>query len=428
MASTLARVDWQLGQTLLPEHFVAEEESLLADTALRFDLLGAPFFGVGRLRWNEALLADGILSIASMTVVFPSGRLVDIPGNATVDTFPLNVPGMSRVPVYVHVTGERTAAEPAGRAGAGAGGAAAAAERGAGDGALDKVVERLVLSTDQTVRNARESMKLAEFVKSPEGAWSLSEAYLPPLLQVGTSPFLIPLVERIEKQLELFHRKLEEDIAASYLGGESLFRATICLGGIFRLQRFLANLRAQVHFHPYHLYEALHLFHTALCIYQNQTPENVTSPYLHDDLAGCLNQVVKPLIERIQVSRGKVPYVAFEQKEGLFTVPELPREVHKAKEIYFLVQKPRVSDVLSLEGLKLASRSRLNLVHQLSLQGIPYRRIERPPFQHQFGAEVEFFLISEGEEWDQALRESALAFFDQPSYTKARAYLYWRQG
>lgn len=422
MTAQLARVDWQLGQTLLPEHFVAQEESLVAEIAVRFGLLGVPFVGVGRLRWNESLLADGVVSITTMTVVLPSGEVIDVPGNAAIDTFNLNVAGTTRVPVYVHVTGERAAAETAsGRLPAQR--TDLSEEEG---GRLDKVVHRLVLSADQSARGARHTFKLAEFVKSVQGGWQLGEEFVPPLVQVGTSPFLLPAIDRLAKQLELFHFKLQEDIAVSFLGGESLFGASVCLEAVYRLERFLANVKSQVHFHPYHLHEALKTFYTQLCIYQNTTPENAASPYTHDDIGSCMRSVLEPLMERIQVSKGKVPYVQFAQGNGLFAIEELPKELHRAKEIYFLVQKPRVSDVISIEGLKLAARSRLNAVHQLSLQGIPYRRIERPPFQHQFGAEVEFYLISEGEEWDLALRDGTLAFFDQPSFSKIQAYLYWR--
>jgi len=85
-----------------------------------------------------------------------------------------------------------------------------------------------------------------------------------------------------------------------------------------------------------------------------------------------------------------------------------------------------VSEVVSMEGVKLASRARLPIVHSLALQGIPFRKIERPPFQHGFGSEVEFYLLREGEEWDHALREGAVAFFDSPALANAKAYLYWR--
>jgi type VI secretion system protein ImpJ len=411
----LARIDWQMGQTLLPEHLIAQEESLLADTILRFSLLGLPSFGVGRLKWNESLLDEGIVSIVQLALVLPNGQILDVPGNTSAGTMNLNLAGTTRVAIYIHLTSERTSVSAAGR-------------RPTDTDTLDRVVQRVVLSSEQTHPDALQTFKLAEFEKDPEGVWHLAQDYLPPLLQVGTSPFLAGPLEDLGKLVELFHQQLEEDIAASYLGGEGLFSAKQCLRGVYNIRRFLANLRAQIHYHPYHVYEALKQFYIEVCLYKGTTPEHVEAPYLHDDLATCLRQVTEPLIAQIQVSRGKTPYLQFEKREGLFIVPQLPQEVRLAKELYFLVQKPRVSEVVSLEGVKLASRARLPIVHQLALQGIPYRKIERPPFQHGFGSEVEFYLLREGEEWDHALREGNVAFFDAPGLANAKAYLYWRTG
>ena len=419
MNDALARVDWQLGQTLLPDHFIAEEESLLSDVKTRFGLLGLPMHGIGRLKWNDSLLAEGVLSLTALTMILPNGQVIDVPGNAVADTFNMNVTGTTKVPVWLHLTSER--AEPTN----GAGGS----RRDRDDGeSLPRVVHRIALTSEQAFRNAIQTLKLAEFEKTPEGEWTLGAGYAPPLLQVGTSPFLAGLVDRLMKTLEMFHFKLQEDIAASYLGGEGLFGAKLCLEGVYRMQRFLANLRGEVHYHPYFLYEALKSFYVDLCLFQNTTPENVTSPYRHDELAACLAEVVDPLMAQITITRDKTPYLSFERKEGLFVLPEIPIEVRRAKEVYLLLQKPKITEVLSLEGFKLAGRSRLPVVHQLSLQGIPLTRIERPPFQHNFGAEVEFFLLHEGEEWDLALGEGAVAFFDQPHFAKVKAFMYWRQG
>jgi type VI secretion system protein ImpJ len=433
VTETLARVDWQLGQTLLPDHFIAAEDAVLAEVKTRFDLLGLPFYGIGRLKWNESLLTDGVLSIQVMTLVLPSGQLIDVPGNAAADTFNMNAAGATRVPVYLHLIAERAAPRNGGASGGSANPLAAAAVAGIGgrgqDGErLDRVVHRLAVTSEQTVKNAVQTFKLAEFEKGFEGTWALAEDYLPPMVQVGTSPFIEKTLERFMKLLELFHLKLQEDIAAAYLGGEGLFSAKLCLEGVYRLQRFIGNLKTQVHFHPYFLYEALKTFYIELSLFQNATPLNVAAPYLHDDLAGCLRAVYEPLTEQVQFTRGKTPYLAFERKEGLFVLPEIPTEVRRAREVYLLIQKPKITETLALEGFKVAARSRLPIVHQLALQGIPFTKIERPPFQHQFGAEVEFFLLHEGEEWDLALGEGSIAFYDQPTFAKVKAFIYWRAG
>ena len=106
MAGKLARVHWQMGQTLLPEHFLAQEEALVADTIMRFRMRGIPAYGIASLKWNETLIREGVFSIQAVTLVMPSGLLLDIPGNAVSGPFNLNIPGSVTVPVYCHMMGE----------------------------------------------------------------------------------------------------------------------------------------------------------------------------------------------------------------------------------------------------------------------------------------------------------------------------------
>lgn len=417
MSGTVARVDWQMGQTLLPEHFTAQEDSLLADTKQRFRALGLPLFGIGQLKWNDALLGDGTLSIQALTLILPSGELLESPGNLALNTLNLNAAGATSVSVYLHVTGER--APEAG----GAGG------RWQGeDEQLRRVVRSAQLSTDQTSASALATMRLGDFEKDSEDLWSLCETYIPPLLHVGASPFLLKRLHELAQLIEQFHYRLEQDVAASFLSGGGLVEAKLCLRAVYSVRRFLRNLAEQVHFHPLHVWEALSSFYIDLCLYQNVSPENLDAVYRHDQLAETFAEVLGPLTKQMQISRGRSPYTTFERQEGRFVIGELPAEVRSAKEVYFLVQKPRISTEVSLEGVKLASASRLAVVHQLALMGIPLRRIANPPFQHQFGAEVEFYLLREGEEWDHALREGALAFFERPGFEGVHAHLYWRAG
>jgi type VI secretion system protein ImpJ len=68
----------------------------------------------------------------------------------------------------------------------------------------------------------------------------------------------------------------------------------------------------------------------------------------------------------------------------------------------------------------------LPLVHKLALQGIALTKTDSPPFQHAFGAEVDFYFIHLGEEWDYALNEKSLTFYHSPQFQDLTFYLYWR--
>lgn len=411
MAGKLARVRWQMGQTLLPEHFLAQEEALVADTVMRFRMSGIPAYGVAALKWNESLISEGVFSIQAITLVMPSGLLLDVPGNAVSAPFNLNIPGSTTVPVYCHMMGETSPSKNEEEDWQ---------ERE--EGAIPRMVYQLIMSSEQSHSGAFETIKLAEFVKDPEGTWQLCQDFIPPLLQVGTSPFLMADFDKFADALELFQYNLTLD-AASYLSGSGLFKVEQCLKSVYQIQRFLTNLRTQVHIHPYYVYEALKNFYIEVCFYKSTVPEHLANPYNHDQLAACFGEILEPLEAQMKLVEVASPYLPFGFGDGLYQI-QLPPEMREAKDVYLLVQKSHVSKTISLEDLKLASGSRISLVHRLALQGIGLKKVDQPSFQHSFGPEVDFFQIIAGEEWDHALKELSLAFYDNPQLEDMEFYIY----
>lgn len=413
MAVNIARVRWQMGQALLPDHFICQEESLSLEARTRFRMRGLPDYGAAELKINDSLLSEGVFSIQSIKMVMPSGLLVQIPGNSTVSPFNLNVPGAARLPVYFHLIHETAVGEKP------------ASESDEGDGEIPRVFHPAALSSDQSYPNAFETLKLAEFEKSPDGIWRISPDYIPPLLQVGTSPFLAAELTELRELLDNFQYRLTQEIAASHLSGDSLTGAKQCLKSIYAIQRFLANLFHRVQPHPFHLYEALKNFYTEVCFYENMIPEHAAEPFDNDQSAPIFSRILVPLKEHLHAAQAPSPYLPFELRDNLWRA-ELPPKTREAREVYFLIQKRHVSQVISLREIKLASLSRVPLVHTLALQGILLNPIDRPPFQHSFGAEVDFYRIGEGEEWDHALRELNVGFYNLPQLEGLRFYLYWR--
>lgn len=413
MTEKLARVRWEMGQALLPDHLVALEESMLADTKTRFRLQGLPSYGIGALSLKASLLSEGVLAVEELSFVSASGKLFQTPGNARVAPFNLELTGMTTVPVFLHVM--------------------EAPDDGAdaqqGWEARDEVVAhshyRLELSAEQTEAGAVETFKLLEAKKSLEGFWSLSDEYIPAMVQVGASPFLKKDLERLSETLELFRYNLTMD-SSSYLSGDSLFSVKQCLKSVLSAQRLVASIIGGVHLHPWHLYEAVQTLYIDVCFYRNANPEKATVPYDHGK-PQTLKEAMARLMDQMQLVRSKPVYVGFKREDNLYKVA-LPEELRQAADVYFLVQKHQVTDRLDVDNLKIAGVSRLPFVHKMALHGIPMKRVERPPFQHTFGTEVEFYQIRESEEWDHALNERSLAFFSRPDLSGADYFVYWRMG
>ena len=284
----------------------------------------------------------------------------------------------------------------------------------------------MTLSASPQADDAIQSFKLAEFHKGVDGVWALSSRYVPPTVTVADSPFFAKVVSRSKALVTTFHQTLVGEIQDSYLGGEALFAAKVCLKGVYTLQAFLANLGGDVQTHPYELFRALQSFYIDVCIFRECEPKNLDRQYAHENLSQVFQGGVDDLEEQVLLRKSRSPYAPFEPNDGMTTCV-IPEEAKRSKDLYWLLQKKTVGQKVDLRGFKLASSGRINLVHQLSLGGIPLRRIDNPPFHHTFGAEVEFYKLIIGEEWDHAVREGQIAYFEDEAVSGLRAFLYWRQ-
>ena len=415
MINKLARVRWEMGQTLLPEHFIAQEEAILSDTILRSRMCGLPLYGISALKWDGSLLSEGVFSIQAITLVMHSGLLLDVPRNAVVSPYNLNVSGGVSVPVYCHAVRKEA---PSGTEGNW--------DTELNDEDVPRIVYALHLSSDPDHRNSFTTIKLADFEKDPQGVWQLSEGYVPPLLQLATTPFLQARINEFEKSLDMFQYKLSQEIAASYISGETLSGAKSCMKAAYGMKRFLANLHSQIFMHPFFFYEALQELYTEICFYRDMTPDHSASSYDHDQLYD-ISENIGDVIEQMRFVSIQQPYLPFELQDGVYRV-KFPEVVRSARDVYFLVQKDHASSVFTFENIKLSAFLRLPLIHKLALQGVSMTRISRPPFQQPFGPEVDFYRIAEGEEWDRVLKELVLAFYDNPTVDDLKFFLYWRLG
>lgn len=410
--SKLARVRWYLGQTLLPGHFQAMEEALLADTRIHAELAGLPQLGIGMLEWNESLLSEGIVSISSLTAVFPGHILVDVPGNAFISALSLKEVTKNQVAVHLHLMSEERSA--------------VGNRLYEGEPDLQRALYVLELSPEPALEKAKSSLKLAEMEKDMNGRWRLVPSYVPPLMLVGPNPFLHPLLAELDKRLESFRLPLVQQLSDSYLSGSRIAATRRCLLEIQRLQSLLEDIGQRVYFHPYNIFAALRGFLLELLSFQETSLAGRLPRYTHEDLSGCIGALLKFLGDQLQPVHLQSRHQPFTRRDGLFLLQPLPEEVRSASETYLIVQRADHSDQVSLSGLKIAALSRLPLVHQLALKGISWERMTKLDFHSSFGPEVDFYRLAGGDEWQTALRENSLAFRALSSLERARVSLYWR--
>jgi type VI secretion system protein ImpJ len=411
----LARVRWQVGQTLLPEHFRAQDESLSAEARLHAELFGLPRLGVASLAWSEAMLAEGSLSISSLTAVLPGGFLVDVPGNAALPSFSLEATGRAEVTVFLHLLEDTRGTE----------GVPLYADEPPN---VQRVLRRLQLSSEQSVDRALSSLELVSFSKSLEGAWRPSARKLPPLLLVGPNPFLNELLRDLDSLLEKVHGQLRTLLLDSYQRGERLASARRTLLEVRRLQSLRDDMRGGICPHPYDFFDLLRRFYFETCCYLEQEPAETLPAYLHEDPGQGLWGWMDLLNRAFRPEDTRLTYKPFESRDGQFVLSPLPTlEEGVQSELYMLVRSEDPSQPPSMEGVKVASPSRLPAVRRLALRGIPFQHIPHPAFPHAFGPEISWYKLSLGEEWQYALRDNGMAFYMTPALQGTQVFLFWRR-
>lgn len=405
----MTRVYWHMGQALLPEHFYAQEESLRAEAALRFGLLGLPSWGLGRLEWDRFLLPTGTLTIKGLSLVFESGTVLDIPGNAPPVSLDLKETGLRRASIYVQLKSGYDIVDHH--------------APGHQDEGIQRILQRVRLSTSAS--DAEQSFLLAEVECSASDVWSFRREYVPPLLVVRPGLLFDSEIERMEHIVKAFRYQLRQEIQENHLSGETQLLAKQALRSLLHFHAQLVDLGNQITPHPQQLFTALRALYIDACVLRDAPLDALDLAYDHTELAAGFDALLKPL--ELMAERGgpAIPYVEFQRREGQLYC-DMDRNVRRARDVFLLLQKPHVGAKMDLSRVKLASPSRLSVVHERSLTGIPFTRIERPPFAQTLSSTVDIYAVSRGQEWDAAVGEGRIALFDVPQLEDSRLYLYCR--
>lgn len=423
----LAFQRWVRGQVLLPEHFLAEEEAIVAHVVTAARLRGLPFYGVGRLAWSQSDLARGHVAVSELTVVFPGGRLLVVSANAGITNLDLAkiTPPVRRATLFLHLIRDLDPAPLKPRFDADA-------------PSVTRAFYRLRLSTEPSLDDALESIQLASLeLDKLGGTWSVSEAYVPPLLQIGCNPFLRARLQEVKELTSKIERRLESQLEDPLFRGERMAAARRCQAGAARLRLLLEEYQDvddpdPVNPHPYVIFDAIRAYDFELAALGDRPPDPVR--YRHRNLAACFDELIMSLRAKAGGEPVSSPSLAFVQEGDdrpyVAGGAKFKAEFEKlagAAEVFLVVDRRGMSRT-PLGKLKLASPGRLDEVNQRSLPGVTWKEMPSPPpFRHTFGPQVDFYQLDvTGAEWKRVRDAGALAYQAIPDLARVRTALFWR--
>ncbi len=438
---SLCRVDWKLGQALMPAHFLWQEDSLRSEFETRFEHHGRPMWGVAKFVWDDAILRKaGRLIVRELQLVLETGLLIDVPGNARPVSLDLVEDDEGRADVYLYLVSNPDLV------------------RGALDDQEGSLIElrmqKLELSQQQK-KTPQPGFRLGRFVpltgdeasnepkKNPNG-WRSDDSYVPPLVFLPALPaFADARCVWFNGALARWTEVLRSQALENSIAVHKRVEAQLLLRSAYELQWFLHQVspslepgsteeseRSQqpaLRIHPFEFFERVVRLY--LDIYSFRTtpqqlslrPKPLQFSYQHENLAHCFEQVEAAISAELDTPRADSPQWPFIEDISGVSVCELPKGLRPEAELYLLIQFTRGSDEFAEEvaggldsrllGLKLAEPAELEAVERRALTGIAFARVRLVPFPHNFDSNVtQFYRLLPGDELALARKTRKIAF------------------
>jgi type VI secretion system protein ImpJ len=425
----LAPVQWQMGQTLLPDHLLAQENALTGQACLRYQANGLPGFGVSKLQWDDYLLVKGSLTLLTLRIFTRhKSMLVDFPGNADIVSIPLDFADSARTEIFyfvlqddTNVSGERIFDNT--------------------NTSLARRIFKIVLSllpnlpeeyqTNYQSHTLIEQGKLAEFVKVPSGSWKLSERYIPPLVQIGVSEFLQGPLKQLNVLLSRYLKELQNVYQQQQLPDIRRFEIKNCANTLNQSLQYLANhlgrkkTPGEVHLHPYFLYEQLQKLDCELRLLSGEWTTVSLDNYQHNDLHGTFKRIFRSIISHLKLHSRNSQSFELQLKDGRYQAV-LPNTLHTNDKLHLIINCEQQPSLPDHQLPCMSSHSRMPTLFHYSLSGVQFKAIKHSALTHYFGENTQSFQLLPGEELSHIIKDRRIVFLAQPEFENYSFYVFYQ--
>ncbi len=399
--SNYRKIVWNEGMLLTPHHFQQWDnyhEELLnsrARSMMPFD------YGVLDLRVNSEAVANGNFQITNCRAVMPDGLMVNVPDAEA-------VPDMRPVGDHFKVEKDKLGvhlaipARKIGEANFQSSGAAASNNlrylqegtlvkdetSGANEQPLAYAKNNLRIIFDDELRDGFTSLKIAELQRTPTGQLKLSDDYIPPILKVSASVWLVNMLRQMVEILITKSGSLGEQRRAS---NASLADFTTSEVAVFWLLHTInSSIPTVSHYfrspllHPEKLYLEMGTLVGKLMTFSLEVHPKDIVKYDHDDLYFTfynLSMQLKDLLETVIPSRC-VP-IPLEKTRDTLYVGRIEDERLLKEASFYLAVRAQMPESKLIEGVprvvKIASRDVIDSVIGSALPGVVLTHANPPP-------------------------------------------------
>jgi type VI secretion system protein ImpJ len=433
------KVVWTKGMFLMPQHFQAQDEYFEQALHFRSSVSNFANWGVSGLGVDEASLVNGLFTLRHCEGILPDGLVFEIPAS---DELPLGrqveeffSPTEEALDVYLAIPEMRSAAKnysAPGKSSAGTNGYSStryvADTRMATDatiGADEKAIQigkksfRLMFGGESL--DGFTAVRIAQVTRNAAGAYVLSPKFIPPLLDIVASDYLMMLARRqVEvlvaksSSLGLPRRQKGRDVADFTTAEVADFWLLHTVNSYLPELKHIWKVRRG---HPDVLYRAMLRLAGALSTFALNADVRDLPDYDHDNLGGCftaLDDKVRDLLET--VIKTKCIAIPLQLTDRLVWSGRVADERHLKDSQFILSVSTRIPvDELITKLPRLAKVSSPDDVNRLvrnSLPGVVLRHLPSPPSAVPLKLDNQYFsLVQSGALWEGIAQSRVLSIF-----------------
>ena len=427
----LQPVIWSKGTFLTPQHLQTQDRYI--EDSLKFRLQTLKFcpWGFKELVINRELLAEGQFVVSRASGIFPDGLLFDIPdadapppSKALAELFD---PDVNALDMYLSIPDFR-------QRGVNISGTPDSSTRylaeattirdentGRGEKPLQVARKNLRLLGESENREGCSVLRIANVGRTDSGTFRLNPRFIPPLIGIGGSDYLIGILRGLieilsakSSQLSGTRRQKNQSLADFTASDIANFWLLYTVNSHFPLFNHLFEAR---NCHPEELYSAMISLAGTLTTFSPKLRPRDLPVYDHDSLSKVfaeLDEKVRSLLETVvptnlvslplKLVRNSIYATAIDQEKYLVNTRlylALTAEMSEAQVIQRVPQLVTVCSATHIEHL---------IKH--ALPGIQLTHVPNPPSEIPVKLEYQYFVLNQaGAAWEAVLRGRNVAAF-----------------
>jgi len=428
----LEPVIWSKGTLLNPQHLQMQDRFLEDTLHVQLNSLAFRPWGFSRLRIDQEALANGQFVVSEAAGIFPDGLLFDVPGSESgpparslagefepdQDSMDIYLAAPNYRELGVNVSGDGRDADARYRA-------EYVLVRDENTGLAEKPVQvarknlRILFAGES--REGNTALRIARVKLLPSGLFQLDPRFVPPLIDLGASDYLVSIVRRLVEILTARSSMLSgarrqknqtlADFTASDIASFWLLYAINSQFPVFR------HLFATGGAHPEALYSAMLALGGSLTTFSLTIHPRDLPDYDHDDLGACftdLDEKLRLLLETVVPSNFVALPLKLVQPAIYATSLAEDRFLTNTRMYLALSSDMSKADLISKTPylVKICSATHIEHLVRQALPGVALTHVASPPSSVPVKLNYQYFSLNQsGPAWEAITRARNLAAY-----------------